>query len=412
MASPVDDPGEHDPRDERRADDEQRVGAAAALLLRPRPSCGPHGAGASAAGGWLVGASPFARAIRLGFSFRMKAASCAAPPTFAYVPPRPRPAPRCCSWSAAPSTSRSPASDVTSSCSVAAPRSRAARAGGGAPRSDRRDRGEDPERPVHGSLRSMPGSVAAARPPQTRNRIYLLWNRGGGRSKAERQRLIGSVVTRRRIGTQEDLRRALANAGCLVTQATVSRDIRELRLEKTRTSWAGRATRAEPRVRRPTRESLTAVLEQFGPSAIAADNIVVVELRARLGPGDRAGARPGRPPESVGTLAGDDTCSRRHAERGRRRGARPRARRLDPLGSVRRRAYRRRMARVASAVLAAAVGIALAGCGGGNAGTAISSAVTGTRPAPTRPPPRSRSRPRARPPRRRFPARRSPRPRR
>ena len=52
-------------------------------------------------------------------------------------------------------------------------------------------------------------------------------------SKSERQRLIASVVSRTRIGSQLELAEALAKAGCSVTQATVSRDIRELRLEKT-----------------------------------------------------------------------------------------------------------------------------------------------------------------------------------
>src|SRR4029078_2599852 len=88
---------------------------------------------------------------------------------------------------------------------------------------------------------------------------------------------------------------ALAKAGCQVTQATVSRDIREPRLEKT-SDELGRAryvvprrgsrrdTRARPvcvlpaRVsRRDPRESLNAVLEQFGVRATAAQNMVVVQ---------------------------------------------------------------------------------------------------------------------------------------
>ena len=52
--------------------------------------------------------------------------------------------------------------------------------------------------------------------------------------KPERQRLIASLVSRRRVGTQHDLLAALAAEGCRATQATVSRDIRELGLEKTR----------------------------------------------------------------------------------------------------------------------------------------------------------------------------------
>src|SRR6059058_3604798 len=52
-------------------------------------------------------------------------------------------------------------------------------------------------------------------------------------AKSERQRLIESVVSRKRVGTQFELLDALAGSGCSVTQATVSRDIRELGLEKT-----------------------------------------------------------------------------------------------------------------------------------------------------------------------------------
>jgi transcriptional regulator of arginine metabolism len=50
--------------------------------------------------------------------------------------------------------------------------------------------------------------------------------------KVARQKLIASVVARKRIGTQYELLEALARTGCRVTQATVSRDIRELGLEK------------------------------------------------------------------------------------------------------------------------------------------------------------------------------------
>ena len=50
--------------------------------------------------------------------------------------------------------------------------------------------------------------------------------------KGERQRLIASLIARKRIGTQFELLDALADAGCRVTQATVSRDIRELGLAK------------------------------------------------------------------------------------------------------------------------------------------------------------------------------------
>ena len=50
--------------------------------------------------------------------------------------------------------------------------------------------------------------------------------------KTKRQEKIIEIVTQNEIGTQEALIDALRKAGCNVTQATVSRDIRELKLVK------------------------------------------------------------------------------------------------------------------------------------------------------------------------------------
>ena len=127
--------------------------------------------------------------------------------------------------------------------------------------------------------------------------------------KGERQRLIASLVSRRRIGTQHDLLAALATEGCLATQATVSRDIRELGLEKThdqlgrpRYVLAHGGRRANPR------EVLTAVLSQFGRQAVAAQNIVVVQSELGSAPAIARALDRIEHPLVVGTLAGDDTC--------------------------------------------------------------------------------------------------------
>ena len=128
-------------------------------------------------------------------------------------------------------------------------------------------------------------------------------------AKPERQRLIASVVSRRRVGSQHELAEALAKAGCLVTQATISRDIRELRLEKTsdalgrpRYVLPGRAPRRDPR------ETLAGVLRQFGVRATAAQNIVVVQSELGSAPAIARALDRIEHPKIVGTLAGDDTC--------------------------------------------------------------------------------------------------------
>src|SRR4051794_28374766 len=127
--------------------------------------------------------------------------------------------------------------------------------------------------------------------------------------KPERHRLIESVVSRKRVGPQFELLAALADAGCVVTQATVSRDIRELGLEKThdplgrpRYSLPRSARRADPE------EALRTILGQFGRRVTPAGNIVVIHSELGSAPAiarvlDELGHE-----RIVGTLAGDDTC--------------------------------------------------------------------------------------------------------
>ena len=49
-------------------------------------------------------------------------------------------------------------------------------------------------------------------------------------SKRHRQQLIKTLVRQQRLGTQQGLVKALGTVGCEVTQATISRDIREIGL--------------------------------------------------------------------------------------------------------------------------------------------------------------------------------------
>jgi transcriptional regulator of arginine metabolism len=128
-------------------------------------------------------------------------------------------------------------------------------------------------------------------------------------SKRDRQRLIESVVTRKRVGTQFELLGALADAGCVVTQATVSRDIRELGLQKShdplgrpRYVLPHSGRRAEPR------ELLESVLGQFGRRVAAAGNIVVVQSELGSAPAIGRALDELEHERIVGTLAGDDTC--------------------------------------------------------------------------------------------------------
>jgi len=128
-------------------------------------------------------------------------------------------------------------------------------------------------------------------------------------SKAERQKLVASLVQRMRLGTQQELLDALESAGCQVTQATVSRDIRELALVKTRDPL-GRLRYVLPnRERRiDPRETLLALLAQFGRGAVAAQNLVVIQSEIGSAPAIARALDRLEHPLVVGTIAGDDTC--------------------------------------------------------------------------------------------------------
>lgn len=130
-----------------------------------------------------------------------------------------------------------------------------------------------------------------------------------GLSKSDRQRLISSLVARLRLGTQQELLDALESAGCSVTQATVSRDIRELGLEKTRDPL-GRDRYVLPSRERSTdpRDTLDSLLAQFGRGAVAAQNIVVVQAEIGSAPAIARALDRVEHPLVIGTLAGDDTC--------------------------------------------------------------------------------------------------------
>ncbi len=127
-------------------------------------------------------------------------------------------------------------------------------------------------------------------------------------TKAERHRLVLTLVQQHELGTQRELVHALRALGCTVTQATVSRDIRELDLQKVRTHL-GRAKyvlSARERPRDPE-QAASHVLRDFARSTAVAQNIVVVH--SEIGTANTVARAIDNLNHSdiVGTLAGDDT---------------------------------------------------------------------------------------------------------
>ena len=126
--------------------------------------------------------------------------------------------------------------------------------------------------------------------------------------KADRHRLIQAVVTQRDIATQSELVHALSASGCKVTQATVSRDIRELDLQKVRTHL-GRAKYVLSARERPKdpEQAASHVMRDFVRSVAVAQNIVVV--RCEIGTANTVARQIDNlnHTDVIGTLAGDDT---------------------------------------------------------------------------------------------------------
>ena len=127
-------------------------------------------------------------------------------------------------------------------------------------------------------------------------------------SKTERQRLIQTVVQQREIATQRELVSALSALGCEVTQATVSRDIRELDLQKVRTHL-GRAKYVLSSRERPKDPEQAArhVLRDFARSTSVSQQLLVV--RCEIGTASTVARQIDNlnHTDIVGTLAGDDT---------------------------------------------------------------------------------------------------------
>ncbi len=126
--------------------------------------------------------------------------------------------------------------------------------------------------------------------------------------KAKRQETLLDIIRRERIDTQEELTSALREAGFPVTQATVSRDIKELRLIKT-LGEDGRYhyTAVEPQRTQSSSAKLQTLFRDAVQSVDYAGNIVVVKCLSGTASAVCAAADSMQLPSIVGSLAGDDT---------------------------------------------------------------------------------------------------------
>lgn len=126
--------------------------------------------------------------------------------------------------------------------------------------------------------------------------------------KRERQQLIETLISRKRLSTQAGLVQALKKLGCTVTQATVSRDMREMGVQKG-SDGDGRVRYfiPPPRERRDPKEVLARILSESAARARPARNLVVIRSEPGTAPSVGRALDEWENPEVIGTVAGDDT---------------------------------------------------------------------------------------------------------
>ena len=126
-------------------------------------------------------------------------------------------------------------------------------------------------------------------------------------SKQRRQAMLLTLIGQQDIGTQEELAEALCQAGFAVTQATVSRDIRELKLTKV-TDKNGIQKYDAPKAQEAVQgDKYIRVLREGMVSMDCAQNMLVVKTVSGMAMAVAAAIDAMQLKEIVGSIAGDDT---------------------------------------------------------------------------------------------------------
>ena len=126
--------------------------------------------------------------------------------------------------------------------------------------------------------------------------------------KTNRQKTIMEIVTGRDIETQAQLQEALQQAGFHCTQATISRDIKELRIVKEQTKF-GTYRYAAPtnQINGSFSASLNAIFRECVTSIDYAQNVVVLRTIPGLANAAASAVDAMAMRFVLGTIAGDDT---------------------------------------------------------------------------------------------------------
>ena len=125
--------------------------------------------------------------------------------------------------------------------------------------------------------------------------------------KTVRQVAILDIIEKQHIETQEELAEALRLRGIRVTQATVSRDIKELRLLKVLTPSGAYKYATADKAENGLSERFIRMLAESLLSVAASNNLIVVKTLSGSANVAAEALDSLHWPEVLGTLAGDNT---------------------------------------------------------------------------------------------------------
>ena len=126
--------------------------------------------------------------------------------------------------------------------------------------------------------------------------------------KSQRQAKIMEIISNRNVETQEQLLQELQNAGFRSTQATISRDIKELRIVKELTNFGTyRYTAAADEVGGTFSSKLNTIFRECITNFDYAQNIVVIRTLPGLASAAASAIDAMNMSVVVGTIGGDDT---------------------------------------------------------------------------------------------------------
>ena len=127
--------------------------------------------------------------------------------------------------------------------------------------------------------------------------------------KNDRQSRILEIIEQENVETQEQLQQRLQEQGVICTQATISRDIKQLHLVKEPVGQGRyRYTVSSQRSRLNVADKLRGIFRESIVSIDNAQNIVVIKTMSGLANAAGAAIDNMDLPDLVGSLAGDDTA--------------------------------------------------------------------------------------------------------